>query len=221
MGQGRTADRCVSQAVRDPAAQVSDQWVIRVQYQARGGAQPRHRGAPQTSHEVHLTVTIELVTEDVVEQQYAWLNVLERERQGRLVDFEQADVAARAAAPVGALGDRAKQTRQEIRARAVVDRSQSRSTQEVREQAGGGCLPIRARHDYAPLRERACDVAQRVRRKTWNQVPGDDGPPAASEASAQTGRGTASQQGSTVSRTHGRSLDNYMRDLDRFLRLAY
>src|SRR5262249_39930028 len=140
--------------------------------------------------------------------------------KGSLVDFEQPDVAARLAAPVSALGDRGEETREEIRTRAVVDRSQSRAAQDVREESGGGGLPIRSRHDYAAVRGRACDVPHGIRRKAWNRVPGDAGPAAPPEATAQPGRRAARQQGRTVSRTHRRPLVNYMRELVRILRLV-
>ena len=74
------------------------------------------------------------------------------------------------------------------------------------QQARGGCLPIRARHDYAPVRERPGDIAQRIRRQTWNQVPGNDGPAATTEAPTQPGRRPPCQQRRAVSGTHVRPL---------------
>jgi hypothetical protein len=58
---------------------------------------------------VHLAVAVELVAKDVQQQQHARLDVPQRGRHGRLVHFEDPDVAARRAAPVGALGRRGEQ----------------------------------------------------------------------------------------------------------------
>ena len=80
---------------------------------------------------MHFAVAVELIAENVVQQQDTRSDMLQRSRHGGLIDFEQADVPARVGAPVGALRDRGEQTGEQVRARAVVNRSQTRTAQDM------------------------------------------------------------------------------------------
>jgi len=66
-----------------------------------------------------------------VQEQHARLDVLQGAGHGGLVDLEEADVAQRPGLPVRPLGYRGEQTREQIRARAVVNRSHPRAAQDV------------------------------------------------------------------------------------------
>jgi hypothetical protein len=90
---------------------------------------------------------------------------------------------------------------------------------DLSDQSRSSGFTIGPGHDNAAVAERACDIAQGVRRQARNQVPGDDGPAATPEASTQHGRGPPRQQCRAVSRTHVVRW-NYMREVAHFLRLG-
>ena len=73
------------------------------------------------------SIAIELIPKDVMQQQHAWLDVLECSRHGGLVDLEQPDVAARSCLPVGGLSNCRVKAGEKIRTSAVMNRLHARA----------------------------------------------------------------------------------------------
>jgi len=196
------ADRRIGDPVRHGRGQVGDKRVVRIDDQCTGSRQPGRGIPPQPGDEVDLAIPIELISEDVVEQQHPRLDVLQGARHGGLVDLEQTDVAKWSSLPVCRLGHGAEEAREQICARAIVDRLHTSRPQDVRQQPGRGRFTVSAGNDNAAVRQRAGHITQRVRREAGHHVAGDDCAATATETSAQPGRRAAGQQCGAESRAH-------------------
>ena len=78
-------------------AEVGHQRIVGVEHEASAAVELGHELRPAVGEQVELAVAVELVAEQVGEEQQAGLHVLRDGRQPRLVDLEEAELAALAA----------------------------------------------------------------------------------------------------------------------------
>ncbi len=140
-----------------------------------------------------LAVAVELIAEDVGQQHHSGLQLADRGRQRRFVDFEQADVRPRLTVEAGLFRHRADQASKQVRAGPIVEGSHLIPTQQVGDQARGRRLAVGAGNHHAAQRQAAHDVRERVRCDARDDVPRNDGPATETEAPTQTRRGAPGQ----------------------------
>ena len=182
----------VGDAVEDggPSAgirQAGHSGVIGIKDDRHGRRQTRQRLAPERGHAVHLTVAVELVTEEVSEGDDARGQGVRRFGQGRLVHLEhtQAALALRdAPLGIGGLAQGGGDAPHHVRAGAVVHRQVARRTRDVPHQPSGGCLAVGAGHQQAAVAELAYQARRQTRGHRLGHQAGQGG--AAAEAQAAT-----------------------------------
>jgi hypothetical protein len=141
------ADAVGPQAVGDR----DERRVVAVYDDGRALVELRQHRAPGAGDGVELTVAIELVAEEVVQQHDARARAADELRQGRLVGLDDADLAARRAGQRRAGDEGADDAADEVRPRAVMNDRMARFLEDVRNHAGGRCLAVGAGDDHRAM----------------------------------------------------------------------
>ena len=94
------------------------------------------------------TIAVKLIAKDVREQDRARPDFLEGGRHGRLVHLEDADVGIGPAAEAALRHDRRHEAGDEVRARPIVERSDTPLAEDVGDQTAGCRLAVGAGYEY-------------------------------------------------------------------------
>jgi hypothetical protein len=162
------------------AAEVRDQRVVGVQHEPRAAGVGGDDLRPAVRQQVQLPVAVELVAEQVREQEHARLDRLRDGPEPRLVDLEQAELAAAAAG----VEQRGRDAPGHVRPGAVVDHRAAGAVEDRGDHCGGRRLPVGRGDQHGAVVEHARHRAERAGGEPQQEPSGRGRAARATEAAA-------------------------------------